>query len=124
MNKEERQELVSAKAKHYLFKSKLRSYLQDSPDVDEKVLVNYNACGLGIWINEIGKKKFGSYAEIEELDIIHQQIHATAKEIVDLKKQGFQKNAEDKLKEINKIGNEIVGKIDELNDLLQGGGKI
>src|SRR4051812_31725698 len=114
-----KQDLVSAKAKHYLFKSKLRAYLENSPDVDEKVLADHNLCGVGQWITNIGKIKYGSFSQIEELDIIHQSIHKTAKEIIDLKKQGQQKEAEARMPEINTIGNQIVGKIDELMQELE-----
>ena len=114
MDLKARQDLISAKAKHYLFKSKMRAYLEGSTEVPEEILADFNKCGVGIWINTIGKKKFSNNTALMELDIIHQQIHETAKDIITLKKQGLHSEAEAKMFEINAIGNQIIDKIDEL----------
>ncbi|MBC7390399.1 MAG: CZB domain-containing protein [Opitutaceae bacterium] len=114
-----RQDLISAKAKHYLFKSKMRAYLEGSTEVPEEILSDFNKCGVGIWINTVGKKKFSNNSALMELDIIHQRIHAVAKEIIDLKKQGLQNEAEAKMFDINAIGNQIIDKIDDLSLVIQ-----
>ena len=109
-----KEDLVAAKAKHYFFKSKMRAFLEGSTEVPENILSDFNACGLGKWINEIGRQKYGAFPEIEELDSIHQRIHETAKEIILLKNKGQQEKAEKKMSEINKIGRYIVEKIEAL----------
>ncbi|MBC7451792.1 MAG: CZB domain-containing protein [Cytophagales bacterium] len=121
MDKIAKQDLIHAKAKHYVFKSKLRAYLEGSTEVSEAILADHNACVLGKWINEVGKVKYDRYTEIAELDTIHQRIHSTAREIIELKKKGEQKAIEAKMTTVNKIGGEIIEKIDELSDRLSEG---
>ena len=109
-----KQDLVNAKAKHYFFKAKMRAYLEGSTEVSEEILVDHNACGLGKWINEIGKNRYGKYPELEELDIIHQNIHAVAKDIIISKKNGNMEAAEKHMFKVNEIGIKLIKKIEEL----------
>lgn len=113
-----KEDLVNAKAKHYYFKSKMRAYLEGSIDISEEILSDHNVCGLGKWINDVGKVRYGIFHEIEELDKIHQSIHATARHIIALKKEGNQERAEEEMKQINKIGLAIVQEIEKLETIL------
>ncbi|MCU0444146.1 MAG: CZB domain-containing protein [Microscillaceae bacterium] len=109
-----KQDLVNAKSKHYLFKSKMRAYLDGSKDVPEEVLADFNACVLGKWINEVGKVKYGEYAEVQALDATHQRIHQKANEIIALKKAGDENAANAKMEDIDQIGSEIIDCIETL----------
>ncbi len=109
-----RQDLVNAKSKHYLFKSKMRAYLDGSKDVPEEVLADYNACVLGKWINDVGKVKYHEFTEVADLDLTHQKIHKKAQEIIKLKKEGNTAEAEAKMEDINEIGGEIIHHIEVL----------
>jgi methyl-accepting chemotaxis protein len=109
-----RQDLVNAKTKHFLFKSKMRAYLDGSKDVPEEILADYNACVLGKWINEVGKVKYGDFVEVADLDLTHQKIHQKANEIIKLKKGGNNEEAETKMEDINQIGAEILHHIEIL----------
>jgi methyl-accepting chemotaxis protein len=111
-------DLISAKTKHYLFKTKMRAYLAGSQDVPEAILADYNACALGKWINEIGKVKYDKFVEVHKLDLIHQRIHGKANEIIRLKKDGNQEGAEAKMEDIEAIGAEIIHCIEELETKL------
>ena len=113
-----KQDLVEAKSKHYMFKSKMRAYVDGSKEVSEEILANHNACVLGKWINEVGKPKYGTFSELKELDQTHQRIHNTAKEIIQFKKGGNQPGAEAKLDEIEEIGSRIVDCIERLEGKL------
>ena len=107
-------DLINAKTKHYLFKSKMRAWLNGSQDVPEEILADYNACALGKWINDIGKVKYGEYPEVQKLDATHQRIHGKANEIIKLKKAGDQEGAEAKMEDIDAIGAEIIKCIETL----------
>ncbi len=118
MEKTVQQELMEAKAKHYLFKSKMRAYLNGSTEVSEQILVDHTACSLGKWIKDVGKVKFVSMTEVAELDRIHQEMHNKAIEIINLKKKGLSEQAVEKLNDIETIGIRIMDTIDHLNTKL------
>ena len=109
-----KQELVMAKAKHFLFKSKMRAYVTGSKEVPEEILADHQACALGKWIRNDGKKYYGNFPTLAELDIIHQKIHSKANEIINLKKEGKMPEAEAKLLEIEEISKEILACIEKL----------
>ncbi len=113
-----KQDLAMAKGKHYLFKSKMRAYLDGSREVEEAVLADYNACALGKWVNEVGKVKFAEFAEVTALDLTHQKIHGKANEIIRLKKEGNDEEAEKKMLDIEEIGAEIIHHIEILEEKL------
>jgi len=111
-------DLVNAKAKHYLFKSKMRAYLDGSTEVAEEVLADHTACVLGKWIKDIGKVKYGEFEEIKQLDQVHQRIHEKAQEIIKLKKTGKENQAQAKMYDIDIIGSEIIKQIEVLEERL------
>lgn len=115
MEKTVQHELMEAKAKHYLFKSKMRAYINGPNKVSEQLLIDHTACSLGKWIKEVGKVNFVSLNEIKELDKVHQEMHNKAIEIVHLKKQGLNEQAIEKLNDIELIGIRIMNTIDDLS---------
>ena len=110
-------ELTSAKTKHLLFKSKMRSYLNGSSEVEENVLIDPNACALGKWLVEVGSK-YNQYSEITQLNEAHIKMHAKAKEIIDLKSANKKKEAEAKMADIEEIGSSIMSLVEKLEKRL------
>jgi len=106
-------ELTSAKTKHLLFKSKMRSYLSGSSEVAENILVDPNACALGKWLVEVGPK-YNQYSEMAQLNEAHLKMHVKAKEIIDLKNANKLKEAENKMADIEEIGSLIMTLVERL----------
>ena len=111
-----KQDLIAAKAKHFLFKSKMRAYVSGSKEVPEEILANHNACALGKWISDAGKNKYSGFSSLKELDSVHQKIHRKANEIITLKKAGRQQEAEAMLEHIEEISIEIMTCIEKLEN--------
>ena len=109
-----REELVIAKNMHQLFKSRLRGFIDGDPNINVDTIWDHTLCNLGKWINNTGKTGFTNFDEIQVLDQVHQKIHATAQEIVNLKRTGNIQQAEDKMDEIYDIGDTIMDIIDKI----------
>lgn len=95
-----------ARAKHLLFKTKLRSYLYGIP-IDETALVNYTLCEVGQWIYGHALEKFGHIPEMQELEKVHKKLHIYTSELVDLYKKGKIENAREGLGTIELIASNL-----------------
>jgi methyl-accepting chemotaxis protein len=114
MNLSVKHDLVNAKSKHYLFKSKMWDYIEGTNDVPEDILLDYSSSLLGKWINNVGKVKYAEFEEVQILDLTHQRIHQKAQEIIQLMQMGNHVQAQAKMEDIDDIGDEIVGCIETL----------
>ncbi|QRR01105.1 PAS domain S-box protein [Dyadobacter sandarakinus] len=77
-----------AKARHILYKTKLRSLLYGI-EVNEGPVISHLECSLGKWIHDHALKAYGHLPEVHELDQLHFQIHETGNELIGLYKSGF-----------------------------------
>ena len=73
-----------AKAKHLLFKSKLRSILYGAKLTDEAPVLSHFECTVGKWIYNHALKAYGHIPEMQELEKVHADIHTSARQLVAL----------------------------------------
>ena len=76
-----------AKAKHLLFKTRLRSILYGA-DIDETPVLSHTECGVGKWISGHALKAYGHIPEMGELNLVHIRLHELAAELVKKYKAG------------------------------------
>jgi PAS domain S-box-containing protein len=98
-----------AKAKHLLFKSKLRSILYGAKLTDEAPVLSQFECTVGKWIYNHALKAYGHIPEMQELEKVHADIHISARELVSLHKDGKEEEARKGLIDMEKIADHIVG---------------
>jgi PAS domain S-box-containing protein len=98
-----------AKAKHLLFKSKLRSILYGAQLIDEAPVLSHYECTVGKWIYNHALKAYGHIPEMQELEKIHADIHTSARELVALYKDGKEEEARRGLTGMEKIADHLVG---------------
>lgn len=99
-----------ARARHLLFKSRLRSILYGI-EVDEVPVLSHYECTLGKWIYNHALKIYGHLPEMVELEKVHADIHISARELIALYKEG-------KVEEARKGQLEMEGIADRLVKLL------
>jgi PAS domain S-box-containing protein len=99
-----------ARAKHFLFKARLRSLLYGA-DIDESSVVSHLDCTVGQWIYSRGLSTYGDIPEMHQLEKVHKQLHAEAGKLVHLYKAGKVEPARKGLPLAEKLA-------DNLNDLL------
>ena len=96
-----------AKARHILFKTRLRSILYGA-EIDETPVVSHLECSLGKWIYQQAMPAYGHIAEIQELEKVHQEIHEYARELISLYKNSEVEEAQDGFIRIELIANRLV----------------
>lgn len=96
-----------AKAKHLLFKSKLRSILYGI-DIDETPVISHFQCALGKWIYGHAINDYGHIPEMMELEIVHADIHTSARELISFYKADKVDEARKGLEGIEKISDSLV----------------
>ncbi|MFD2786519.1 CZB domain-containing protein [Hymenobacter rubripertinctus] len=102
-----KQEFDSARLKHLLFKSKLRSFLYGS-DTEQGPIRDPNVCSLGQWIDQQALPRYGHLPESRELDRVHRRMHVEANRLMDLRQSGQQDEAVSGLAGINALAEQIV----------------
>ncbi len=76
-----------ARTRHLLFKTKLRAILYGA-ETDEQPLRSHLDCLLGKWIYGHALKEYGHIPEMQQLEVVHTQIHESAHELIRLYKAG------------------------------------
>lgn len=96
-----------AKAKHLLFKTRLRAILYGA-DIDEAAVVSHTECGVGKWIYSHALKSYGHIPEMEQLHLVHIRLHELAAELVKKYKAGHIDEARKGLTHIELIADNLV----------------
>ncbi|MEO6685205.1 MAG: CZB domain-containing protein, partial [Dyadobacter sp.] len=96
-----------AKAKHILFKTRLRSMLYGI-DTDETAVTSHKECEVERWIYEYALEKYGHIPEMQDLEKIHQKIHDCANELISLYKNGAVEKAREGLSTMELIAGNLI----------------
>ncbi|WP_074489431.1 ATP-binding protein [Mucilaginibacter polytrichastri] len=96
-----------AKSKHLLFKSRLRSILYNIP-VEEGPVLSHHECSVGKWIYGHALVAYGHIPEMHELEMVHADIHISARKLVAMHKDGKTKEARDGLSEMEVVADQLV----------------
>lgn len=96
-----------AKAKHLLFKSRLRSILYGM-EINELPVLSHFECGVGKWIYNHALTEYGHIAEIHELEKVHADLHAVARDLVAMYKTGKVEEARSGLSKAEAIADKLV----------------
>jgi PAS domain S-box-containing protein len=107
-----------ARAKHLLFKSRLRAILYGI-DIDEAPVLSQYECNVGKWIYSHALKEYGHIPEMQQLEKIHADIHISAKKLVALYKEGKVDQARNGLSEMEGVADKLVGLLTVLESKLQ-----
>ncbi|RYD78872.1 MAG: hypothetical protein EOP53_10500 [Sphingobacteriales bacterium] len=111
MNNEIKLDFDQARIKHMLFKSKLRSILYGSK-TDEQPILDERVCAVGKWLYGHALVKYSHIPEMQQLEKVHANIHAAARELLDLYHSGKEAEAREGLYKVNDIAAELVGLLD------------
>ncbi|MBA3664494.1 MAG: PAS domain-containing protein [Bacteroidetes bacterium] len=96
-----------ARAKHILFKSRLRSILYGI-DLDQTPVLSHYECNVGKWIYNHALRAYGHLPDMVELEKVHAEIHASARHLVALYKEGKVEAARLGLQDMEKVADKLV----------------
>jgi len=107
-----------AKAKHLLFKSRLRSILYGGV-VDEAPVLSHHECAVGKWIYGHALQDYGHFPEMQELEKVHADIHISARELIALYKEGKQEEARHGLSGMEEVADRLVSLLETLETKIE-----
>lgn len=100
-------EFKSALTKHFLFKSKVKSYLY-GVDTPLDSILDHRKCHLGIWIKDFGFPMYGHIPEMQELGKVHEAIHDYAISLIKLKQAGKDEAAINGIGRLEELADQII----------------
>ena len=108
MNPSTTLDFQQAKAKHLLFKSRLRAILYDEGNAaDSRVLSQY-ACEVGKWLYSHALIHYEDIPEVYALEYVHSQLHRIARDLIDRYQQGNITEARQGLSEMERLADQLV----------------
>jgi len=101
-------DFATARMKHGLWKTRLREFLDGKGTLTAAQATSHKDCDLGKWMYSEGLKNYGTILEMQTLEKVHAELHATIKKIVALKDAGKAKEAEIEFQKVEPISKRIV----------------
>lgn len=113
----------SARSKHLAWKSRLRRFLdgQESMTVDQAV--SHRDCDLGKWLYSDGMSKYGTFAEMQELEKIHAKMHGLIRTIIKNREAGESSIAEQNYEQVGQHSDRIITLLTAVERRVTGAGE-
>jgi methyl-accepting chemotaxis protein len=116
--------IAAAKSKHLSWKTRIRSFLDGKESLTMKQAVSHRDCDLGKWIYSEGITHLGESDTFNKLEKCHAGLHADIKEIISLKDQGKNSQAEDHYRNIESASGKVVRYLSTIEkELISGSNK-
>ncbi len=105
-------DLSKAKAAHFAWKARLRSYLDGERSLTLDEAVSHKHCMLGKWYYSEGLSKFGHIPEMKALEAPHEKLHKLIKNVINSKEAGNIREAESAYKKVPALSAQIINLLD------------
>jgi hypothetical protein len=96
-------DFTTLRLKHVAWRVKLDDFLAGEKSMTEEQAISHKACDVGKWLYTVGMKKYGTWPEMQELEKIHVELHATVRNIMLLKQSGNISAEKEELEKLDKI---------------------
>jgi methyl-accepting chemotaxis protein len=96
------------KMAHRSWRLKLRAFLDGGEDLDPLKLASHQTCELGKWIYAEGMATYAHLPAFQELEKKHQNMHASVKQVVELKHARRLQEAEEAFTRVAIAGEQVV----------------
>jgi methyl-accepting chemotaxis protein len=106
------------KTAHRSWRLKLRSFLDDRESITAERLSSHRDCELGKWLYAEGAAAYGHFAEFQELEAKHKDMHSMVLEVVELKHAGKIAPAEQRFLVVCRAADEVVALLTKLETLV------
>jgi hypothetical protein len=101
-------DFMTAKLKHTQWKLHLREFLDGKSGLTAEQAISHRDCELGKWLVSVGVVKYGSVAEMKQLETEHEELHRTVKRVVDLKAAGHSAEAEAEYAKVDAVSKRLI----------------
>ncbi|MDJ0738204.1 MAG: methyl-accepting chemotaxis protein [Gammaproteobacteria bacterium] len=111
--------LSQAKAAHFDWKGRLRSFLDGHSELSSQQVASHEHCDLGKWYYAEGMQRFGASADFKAIEPPHREIHQAIREVVEAKERGDMRAAEQGYARVQTLSDQVVASLDRLADSLK-----
>lgn len=94
---------------HFLWKRKLRAFLDGKETLTETQALSEKDCDLGKWLYGGALIKYGGIPEMHDLESLHATLHKIVKKILELQLSGNKAAAEKEYTNIDIFSKKIIG---------------
>lgn len=102
-------DFAMARTKHLAWKTRLRNYLSGRDNaLDKAQATSPKHCDLGVWLYADGLRKFGTQADMQKLEKVHAEMHATVGRVMAAKERGNMEAAEKELANVARLSEEVI----------------
>jgi methyl-accepting chemotaxis protein len=101
-------DFTDIRLQHIAWRTKLDQFLKGEQSMTEEEATSPKVCDVGKWLYSVGLEKYGMMEEIQELEKIHIELHATVKKIISLKQLGNNHAETEALDMLDKILRKIM----------------
>jgi hypothetical protein len=101
-------DFARVKMAHRSWRLKLRSFLDGGENLDPLKLASHQSCELGKWVYAEGMATYAHLPAFQELEKKHKNMHASVKQVVELKHAGRLQEAEEAFTRVAHAGEEVV----------------
>jgi len=108
--------ILVAKSDHMLWKKRLTEVLLGRLQIQPGEVSDHHSCRFGKWYYSEGQKKYGNRGEFQAIEAPHQEIHETAKKVVERHAQGDKKGAEELLAGLDEPTRAVLKNLDKLRE--------
>ncbi|MBZ5722328.1 MAG: cache domain-containing protein [Acidobacteriia bacterium] len=102
------------KIAHRSWRRKLREFLDGQASLDPNQLGSHQSCELGRWIYADGVTKYSEVHDFQKLETQHKRMHATVREVVELKLAGNSAEAEQRFTSMYQLAETVVALLTSL----------
>lgn len=99
------------KMAHRSWRLKLRHFLDGRENIERKGLASHRDCELGKWVYGGGMTAYGHLQEMQELETRHKEMHASVKQVVELKHAGKVSEAEQGFARVCEAAEQVIALI-------------
>ncbi len=110
-----------AKSAHLAWKARLRGFLDGRESLSRQEVVSHRDCVLGSWYYGEGISKYGHIPGMREMEAPHTEMHNVIREIVTLKENGQDEEAEAHFAKIEPLSKQIVGLLSQVEQRVEMG---
>jgi len=109
----------SARTKHRLWITRLRSFLDGKESLTEQQIVSHKDCDLGKWIYAEGIKKYGNIPQFQQLEKIHEDFHSKIKTVKQHRDSGDIQLAEQAFDKMMPISEHVISLLNDIEQNLK-----
>jgi Methyl-accepting chemotaxis protein len=112
--------VLVAKSDHMLWKKRLTELLLGRTQMRSSEVTDHHSCRFGKWYYSSGKEMYGNVAAFRAIEEPHRQIHAIARQVVEMHETGNKLEAQRLVEQLTAPTAEVLARLDELHRMAVG----